>query len=545
MAHITIAEEQKPLVLVVDDEINTTVMLQYIFEREGFRVERVTDGVLAVEAAQTLVPDLILLDILLPRMNGFEVLARLKASPITEHIPTILITANLREPSDVAQGLDLGADDYLQKPFAPQELLARVQSKMRARQLEESLRRRTTELEFLLAASERLGRYLHRDEVLDVALELLRELVKGDHFVVQLIDESAKLISNVSFSSQSSQPLPEYARSLMEWLQSSQESSTWHGDNRFPSSHVRSYNGMSAVIQNSDQILGVITVASRDAVYSPEQSRLLVGLGRQVAMALRNAEFYQLQSIYTQELEATVQARTAELIAAQKLLARNEKLASIGHLAASIAHEINNPLMPISLLLEQLEETIRATQYPIDLEDLQIVRENVLRIQRIVRSLLDFARQDPELRVLDVGKLLESVHKLNQHSFEMERMKSETVAERSLLVFGSKDQLEAVFMNLFLNAQAAMSRGGRLLVSARAQHDEILIVFEDNGQGIAPENLDRIFDPFFSTKQNGSGLGLFVCYGVIQGHHGTISVESEVGKGTKFIIRLPRSNGSA
>lgn len=228
------------------------------------------------------------------------------------------------------------------------------------------------------------------------------------------------------------------------------------------------------------------------------------------------------------------------LISAQRLLARNEKLASIGHLAASIAHEINNPLMPIALLLEQLEESLRAAKFPIDFQDLEIVRENVMRIQRIVRSLLDFARQDAELRVLDVSRLLFAVEKLNRHSFEMERMQISTEVEKSLLVYGSKDQLEAVFMNLVLNARAAMKSGGRLSIRAYAQEQQVITHFEDTGSGIPPENLDRIFDPFFSTKQTGTGLGLFVCYGVIQGHHGTISVESEVGKGTRFTISLPR-----
>ncbi|MCK6578000.1 MAG: response regulator [Anaerolineae bacterium] len=544
MTRQTKSDSDKPLVLVVDDEINTTVMLQYIFEREGFRVERVTDGVLAIEAAEALHPDLVLLDILLPRMNGFEVLARLKASPITEHIPTILITANLREPSDVAQGLDLGADDYLQKPFAPQELLARVQSKLRARQLEEKLRRRSRELEFLLAASERLGRHLQREEVLNAAIELARELVTGDFFLVQLVDDNGNMLGSVSWASTDENSIPEYVVDIQQWLKCEQQSSVWMADPQYPPRSVRYYNGMCGVIQSNNQIIGVLAVASRRSEYTKDQSRLLVGLGRHVAMALRNAEYYQLQKLYTQELESTVLARTTELVEAQRLLTRNEKLAAIGHLAASIAHEINNPLMPIGLLLEQFEEGLRSTEHPIDLDDLQVVRENVLRIQRIVRSLLDFARQDIELRILDVGQLLESVQKLNQHSFEMERKKLSSSVEKNLQVYGSKDQLEAVFMNLALNAQAALGLGGRLNIQARAQGDKIVILFEDNGHGIPQENIDRIFDPFFSTKQNGSGLGLFVCYGVIEGHHGTIGVESEVGKGTRFTICLPRPGAS-
>src|SRR5687768_17565512 len=125
-------------------------MLQRIFEREGYQVRAVNDGLSALEAAQEIIPDLILLDIRMPGMNGFDVLRLLRESEITAGIPTILLTANAREPADVALGLNLGADDYMYKPFAPQELVARAQSKMKARQLEDALQRRTQELGALL-----------------------------------------------------------------------------------------------------------------------------------------------------------------------------------------------------------------------------------------------------------------------------------------------------------------------------------------------------------------------------------------------------------
>src|SRR5215217_1503639 len=175
-----VVKHSPPLVLVADDEVNTTIMLQRIFEREGYQVERVNDGIAALAAAQQLLPDLILLDIRMPGMSGFDVLRMLRENPITAGIPTILITANAREPADVARGLDLGADDYLYKPFAPQELVARAQSKMKARQLEDALQRRTQELAALLRVSENLNQHLERNELLELILRLLPELLPGD-----------------------------------------------------------------------------------------------------------------------------------------------------------------------------------------------------------------------------------------------------------------------------------------------------------------------------------------------------------------------------
>ncbi len=139
--------------------------------------------------------------------------------------------------------------------------------------------------------------------------------------------------------------------------------------------------------------------------------------------------------------------------------------------------------------------------------------------------------------------MIRGVLDLNRKFFEHSRIQVITDLPPLPYVMASKDQLEQVFMNLALNAQAAMSRGGVLTVTARQEGDEIVITFSDTGCGIPAENLERIFDPFFSTKPSGTGLGLFVSHGIIQGHNGKIEVESEVEVGTTFTIRLPVHSG--
>ncbi len=529
------SSELKPLVLVVDDEINTTIMLQYIFEREGYRVERATDGISGIEIAQQRAPDLILLDILLPKMNGFEVLAILKSDERTKNIPTILITANAREPADVAHGMTLGADDYLYKPFAPQELLARAQSKMRAYRLEKALRTRTQELEFLLETSEKLNQYLQIDDLINVIAESTADIFSAQQVQIVLLDKSRTVYHSHTLERTSLDiTTPQTLTAIC--LQHFAPSRLWHAGDI---AELHS-GGMFTSIQNNDQRLGLLIVLHNTGEYTENQLRLLEGISRQMAMALRNAELYELQSVYAQSLEATIKQRSEELVSAHRLLIRNDKLASIGHLAASIAHEINNPLMPVGLLLESMEDTLRTLpNTAIDLQDIGIVRENVQRIQRIVRSLLDFSRPDGALRDLDVSMVLQGVIKLNTHHFEIEQMHIAAKVKPQLMVHGSKDHLEAVFMNLTLNARAAMMRGGTLQIVADHEGDDIVIQFIDSGSGIRPEDIDKIFDPFYSTKQNGTGLGLFICYSVITGHQGKIEVKSKVGEGTIFIIRLP------
>lgn len=527
-----------PLVLVADDEVNTTIMLQHIFERDGYHVERVTNGIAALEAARTLLPDLILLDILMPGLNGFEVLRMLRESEDTASIPTIMITANAREPADVARGMKLGADDYLYKPFAPQELLARAQSKIKARQLEDALQRRSKELEALLNASEKLNQHLELGELPELILQLVLNLLPGDFVALQQVDEDGFVIDQRVISPSPTSETSEFRDgTVTARLLAAGRPIVWPGDTPvlpdFPS-------GLAIGLQHGGYSIGALVLASTTVIYDDNHKRLFEGIARQASLALRNAQLYEIQANYALHLEDMVAERTAELESAQKLLVRSEKLASIGHLAASIAHEINNPLMPIRNLLDDIVDELEQHDVDFDRKAIQIIQESLERIRGIVSRLLEFARDTgPEMKPIDISSMLEGIITLNRKFFQHERITVEADLPALPPVYGSKDQLDQVFMNLALNAQAAMQGGGTLRIRAYQNGDQIVVEFTDTGCGIEPENIDKIFDPFFSTKPNGTGLGLFVSYGIIEGHHGTVSVRSKVGEGTTFTVGLP------
>ncbi|HLU09784.1 MAG TPA: response regulator [Oceanobacillus sp.] len=527
-----------PLVLVADDEVNTTIMLQHIFERDGYRVERVTNGVAALDAAKNLLPDLILLDILMPGLNGFEVLRKLREDEETATIPTIMITANAREPADVARGMKLGADDYLYKPFAPQELLARAQSKIKARQLEDALHRRSKELEVLLNASEKLNQYLELSELPDVILDLLLNLLPGDFAAIQRVDEHGETADIRVMPSENGREREQFLNNgIALRILSAKRTLLWPGDTPILPEYQ---SGLATPLQHGGYIVGVLILASNSIIYEDAHLRLFEGLARQASLALRNAQLYEIQANYALHLEDMVAERTSELESAQKLLIRSEKLASIGHLAASIAHEINNPLMPIRNLLDEIVEDLEQNQVQFDYKAIKIIQESLERIRGIVSRLLEFARDTgPDMQLLDVSTLLEGIITLNRKFFQHARIEVEADLPPLPSIYGSKDQLDQVFMNLALNAQAAMENGGKLVISARAEGEHVVVEFTDTGCGIPPEAIDKIFDPFYSTKPNGTGLGLFVSHGIIQGHHGTIEVRSVENQGTTFTIRLP------
>lgn len=532
-------DKDSPLVLVADDETPTTLMLTRIFEREGYRVQSVHDGEAALSAAQKLLPDLILLDVQMPKMDGFDVLKELRSNPFTATIPTIIITAKARQPTDIARGLNLGADDFMPKPFDPRELLARSQSKIRARQLEESLQRRSQELAALLRIGEELSQHLEVNDILNLVPYLILDLLPGDIALIYQLDKQHKLIE---FRTQSRLPEPiklSHETIIRDFQKSGWEPLHWPGERTLVSKFS---SGMAVPLVHGGDITGMLLLLTNETNYDDNHLNLLIGIGQQAALALRNAELYEIQANYAQSLEEMVEAKTAELHSAQQMLIRAEKLASIGHLAASIAHEINNPLQPIRINLEDMLEDIQ-NNAPIDIRAVQSTQESVERIRRIVSQLLEFAgkrsNSTAELQLLDISKVIEGVVSLNRKFFEKENMQIGLDLTPSLMIYGSKDQLEQVYMNLILNARAAMQPGGRLQIQSWLDGSEIVTEFTDTGMGIPAEQIDKIFDPFFSTKPGGTGLGLFVSYGIIESHHGMIKVESKINKGTTFIISLP------
>jgi two-component system NtrC family sensor kinase len=245
---------------------------------------------------------------------------------------------------------------------------------------------------------------------------------------------------------------------------------------------------------------------------------------------------------WTQTLENRVQERTRELQQVQDQLVHAGKMAAIGELAAGVAHEINNPLTGVltfsSLLLKKMDEN-----HPWK-KDMETIVQQTSRCRNIVKGLLDFARQRrPDKKLSDIYALLEKTLTLleKQAPFQNIQILKEYGKEIPP-VFIDGDQIEQVLMNILLNAADAMAeKGGNLRIGADLKNGMVEVSISDTGQGIAKENIPKLFDPFFTTKQTGkgTGLGLAISYGIIQGHNGDIKVESEVGKGSTFRVRLP------
>jgi two-component system NtrC family sensor kinase len=257
---------------------------------------------------------------------------------------------------------------------------------------------------------------------------------------------------------------------------------------------------------------------------------------------------------WVQTLGQKVKERTEELRLAEAEVARGEKLASIGQLAAGIAHELNNPLTGVltftSLMRKKMPDGSQ------DAEDLDLVIRETRRCASIIRRLLDFAREKPpEKTEVDLNSLIMETVRFVERSAALQHVEITTQLDRNLpQLHVDADLIKQVLMNILVNAQQAIvEEQGRILVTSRFHAARRLancgndpvpaveVAITDTGCGIAKENLQRIFDPFFTSKEvgKGTGLGLSVTYGIVRSHGGEIEVESKVGEGTTFRVFLP------
>jgi len=247
-------------------------------------------------------------------------------------------------------------------------------------------------------------------------------------------------------------------------------------------------------------------------------------------------------------LEKKVAKRTNELKEIQYQLLQSEKLASIGKLAATIAHEINNPLNGILTYTKLIERklangTLKKGEIPKFLSYLGIMERETERCSTIVRNLLDFARQrEPSLKTdVDINAVVDEALSLLANQIALQEITLEKRYGQLPPIMADPMQLRQVFLNIILNSCEAMEDNATLTITTELLKKEqvVKVQIADNGVGIEEKDLSKIFDPFFTSKEKGTGLGLSVVYGIINSHQGTIQVKSTVGKGTSVTITLP------
>jgi len=249
----------------------------------------------------------------------------------------------------------------------------------------------------------------------------------------------------------------------------------------------------------------------------------------------KNAE--EMLKEYSEKLEYMVEERTKKLEKAQERLRRQEKLAAIGELASVVSHELRNPIGVIgnsvyylSMKLKDADEKTR--------KHLNILQREVQRSNGIITDLLNFSRvRPPSLEKSDLNSIVKEA--LTDIKFPENITLETQLAEKLPRIPLDPDQIRRVFQNIISNASGSMPGGGRLEIKTGIKEDFVEITFKDTGEGISKENLPKIFEPLFTTKAKGTGLGLAMVKSIVDSHKGDIEVESEVGKGSSFTVKLP------
>ncbi|OGW71959.1 MAG: hypothetical protein A2047_03305 [Omnitrophica bacterium GWA2_41_15] len=228
-----------------------------------------------------------------------------------------------------------------------------------------------------------------------------------------------------------------------------------------------------------------------------------------------------------------------ELKVSKDDLVRSEKLAYTGRIAASIAHEIRNPLTNVSMSVQQLKKGNKIKQE--GLKHVEIVERNIERINYLITELLNCARPAKlNLQPYDIHKVLKDVLESTKTKINLQKIKvTKNLASKLPVLKIDREQIERAFLNLIINAIEAMPHGGNLTIITELNGNFFWVKIHDTGKGIPEKDIIKIFDPFFSTKLQGVGLGLSICYGIIVSHGGTIEVESKSKIGSTFTVSLP------
>lgn len=299
---------------------------------------------------------------------------------------------------------------------------------------------------------------------------------------------------------------------------------------------------ISALVPNLLLVLLIVRTISR-----PLQRITLAAVkvtegdyGNEVDLRKSNDEIGLLAQSFN-EMSRKMASDIEQLQKLNEQLIRTEKLAAMGTLAAGVAHEVNNPLASISSLIQITQAKQNLDEKTT--ENLKLIQTQIARITQVTKDMMNFARvREAAKSEVEINKIIETALRLASFDKSFQKLEIEKNFDENLAkINADADQLQQVFLNLFLNARDAMPKGGEISIKTSQNSKEINIEISDTGSGISNTDAKKIFDPFFTTKPagKGTGLGLAVCYGIITAHGGKIEVSDNNTNGTKFLICLP------
>ncbi|MFB3895108.1 MAG: ATP-binding protein [bacterium] len=297
----------------------------------------------------------------------------------------------------------------------------------------------------------------------------------------------------------------------------------------------------TAPLISKQRVIGVLWV---DNLYSKEpitdeDLRSLMRFAAQAGLAIENAQLYQRIEHFNEQLESEIERATEELRQTEKDLAHREKLAALGEMAASVAHEMRNPMTALRGFAQRMYR--RMPENDPNRKYTEIIIEEVDRLARLIRDVLDYARlPEPELQSNNLNTLIPEWINMIKDDAAKHNITITTRFDEIPSFYFDSEQIKQVFLNIISNAIHAMEdNGGTLTITTTAENNQVKLAIADTGPGIWPEIIKDIFNPFFTTKSGGTGLGLSIAHRILEDHQGDIKVQSQVGQGATFTVILP------
>lgn len=553
-------------ILIVEDHYMSRQVLYTLFESTGHRVLEASNGWSALTLARNNLPDLIITDILLPSMDGVEFAQRLRAAPSLTAVPIIFYTATSRLPEEINLGSAYGTCPVIPKPSAPQVILETVnevlglgaencQQSESAFLLQEDVSPLGANLQLavLMDLSHSLVTLRDHRQLLNVVAKAVREFLNCSHSLLAVEGDDGKksyYLGSAQDGPYNSCPLGLHPPvEAIERVLTKQVPLCWASQEGIESPE----NMLAVPLATPSRVYGWLCIKDKldQTSFSSGDEEAAMTLSAKAAMAYENILLINQLREKEKYMERIVAERTAQLEKAKAELIKVQKLESLGVLAGGIAHNFNNALTAIMghTQIAKMQSKPGEKIY----RNLDLAERACFDAQSLTRQLLTFAKGGKPVR--KVVSLLETIRYTAELTLQNLPVDCEYSLDSELLPTNADaGQIGQVLSNLLLNARQAMRERGRICLRAEnlfldavsplplPEGYYIKISVADQGPGISSDDLPKIFDPYYTTKDKSHGLGLATAYSIVKNHDGHITVESQEGVGTCFHIFLPAAN---